>query len=74
MSNVKGEMKGDLLILTIDCSEKAKEAAPMSSTNKTRTLASTLGFTSFGHGVKVSVNATVERREGDPAIIEKAKK
>lgn len=59
--NVKGEMKGDLLLLTIDCSDKAKAAAEPSASGKTRTLASTKGFTSYGHGVKVSVNASIDK-------------
>jgi hypothetical protein len=56
--NVKGEVKGDLLILTIDISAKAKEAAQPSKSGKTKVLATTSGFTGFGD-VKVSLNATV---------------
>lgn len=56
--NVRGEVKGDLLILTIDISAKAKEAAQPSKSGKTKVLATTSGFTGFGD-VKVSLNATI---------------
>jgi len=57
--NVKGEVKNDILYLEIDVSKKAQEAAQPSKSGKTKVLASTGGFTSFGAGVKVSLNATV---------------
>lgn len=56
--NVKGEIKGDLLILTIDISAKAKSEAKDSKSGKTKVLATTSGFTGFGD-VKVSLNATI---------------
>ena len=56
--NVKGEMKGDILTLTIDCSKAAKDAAKPSASGKTKILATTSGFTGFGD-VKVSLNATI---------------
>ena len=56
--NVKGEIKGDLLILTIDISKTAQEAAKPSKSGKTKVLATTSGFTGFGD-VKVSLNATI---------------
>ena len=56
--NVKGEIKGDVLVLTIDISKEAKEKAQPSKSGKTRVLATTSGFTGFGD-VKVSLNATV---------------
>lgn len=55
---VQGEIKGDKLILTIDVSKAAKDAAAPSKTGKTRILATTGGFTRFGD-VSVSLNATV---------------
>lgn len=58
MANVKGEIKGDTLVLTIDISKAAKDAAQPSKSGKTRVLASTSGFTGFGD-VKVSLNATI---------------
>jgi hypothetical protein len=62
-SNVKGEVKKvgdrDILFLEIDVSDKAKAAAVDSKSGKTKVLASTGGFTSFGAGVKVSLNATI---------------
>lgn len=56
--NVKGEIKGDTLVLTIDISQKAKDAAGPSKSGKTKVLATTSGFTGFGD-VKVSLNATI---------------
>lgn len=56
--NVKGEIKGDLLVLTIDISKTAKDAAQPSKSGKTKVLATTSGFTGFGD-VKVSLNATI---------------
>jgi len=56
--NVKGEIKGDTLVLTIDISAKAKEQAQPSKSGKTKVLATTSGFTGFGD-VKVSLNATI---------------
>lgn len=58
MSQVTGEMKGDKLILTIDCSAAARAAASPSASGKTKVLASTRGFTRFGD-VAISVNATL---------------
>lgn len=56
--NVKGEVKGDTLILTIDISKAARDAAKDSKSGKSKILATTSGFTGFGD-VKVSLNATV---------------
>lgn len=57
-NTIKGEMKGDLLIITIDCSKEAREKAGPSKSGKTKILATTGGFTGFGD-VKVSLNATI---------------
>lgn len=56
--NVKGEMKGDILTITVDCSKVARDAAQPSKSGKTKILATTSGFTGFGD-VKVSLNATI---------------
>jgi len=56
--NVKGEIKGDLLVLTIDISAAQREKAQPSKSGKTKILATTSGFTGFGD-VKVSLNATI---------------
>lgn len=56
--NVRGEVKGDLLILTINIGQAAKDAAQPSKSGKTKVLATTSGFTGFGD-VKVSLNATI---------------
>lgn len=56
--NVKGEMKGDVLTLVIDCSKTARDNAKPSSSGKTKILATTSGFTGFGD-IKVSLNATI---------------
>lgn len=55
---VKGELKGDLLTLTIDVSKAARDAAQPSKSGKTKILATTSGFTRFGD-VSVSLNATI---------------
>lgn len=55
---VKGEIKGDELVLTFDISAVARAAAAPSRSGKTRILATTSGFTRFGD-VSVSVNATI---------------
>lgn len=61
MANVvKGEIKGDILTLTIDVSAKARETATDSKSGKTRILATTSGFTRFGD-VSVSLNATIAK-------------
>ena len=58
--NVKGEMKGEILTLVIDCSKVARDGAKESKSGKTKLLATTGGFTGFGD-IKVSLNATVEK-------------
>jgi hypothetical protein len=55
---VQSELKGDKLILTIDVSKTARDAAQPSKTGKTMILATTGGFTRFGD-VAVSLNATI---------------
>lgn len=60
--NVKGEIKGDTLVLFIDISAKARELAQPSKSGKTCILATTSGFTGFGD-VKVSLNATIEPKK-----------
>ncbi len=56
--NVKGEIKGDTLVLTIDISKAARDAAKDSKSGKSKILATTSGFTGFGD-IKVSLNATI---------------
>lgn len=56
--NIKGEVKGDTLVLFIDISKAAREAAQPSKSGKTKILATTSGFTGFGD-IKVSLNATI---------------
>lgn len=56
--NVSGKVEGDKLVLTIDLSKAAREAAKPSSSGKTKILATTSGFTGYGD-VKVSLNATI---------------
>ena len=64
--SVHGEIKGDKLILTIDVSAAAMQAAQPSKSGKTRVLASTNGFTRFGE-VSVSLNATLPAATLGPA-------
>ena len=56
--NVKGELIGEQLVLTIDLSAKAKKQAKPSSTGKTKLIATTNGFINYGD-LKVSLNATI---------------
>ena len=58
---IQGKIEGDKLILTIDVSKAAREAAQPSKSGKTVLLASTGGFTRFGD-VAVSLNATLPSR------------
>lgn len=58
--NVKGELNGDILTITIDCSQAARDAAEASNSGKTRILATTSGFEKFGD-VKVNLNATIQK-------------
>ena len=57
MTNVKTEVKGDLLILTIDVSAATLAKAAPSKSGKTKVVASTHGFTNIG-SVGVSLNVT----------------
>lgn len=59
--NVKGEMNGDILTITIDCSQAARDAARDSKSGKSRVLATTSGFVGYGD-VKVNLNATIEKQ------------
>lgn len=55
---VNGKIDGDKLILTIDVSKAARDAAQPSKSGKTRVLATTSGFTRFGD-VSCSLNVTL---------------
>ena len=57
MTNVKHEVKGDLLILTIDVSAATLAKAEPSKSGKTKVVATTHGFTNLG-AVGVSLNVT----------------
>lgn len=54
--NIKQE--GDKLVITIDTSKAARDAAQPSQSGKTRVLATTRGFTRYGD-VGVSLNVTI---------------
>lgn len=55
---IKGEIKGDTLVLTIDISKAARDQAVASKSGKTRVIATTHGFTRYAD-IGVSVNATI---------------
>jgi len=55
---IHGEIKGDKLILTIDISQAARDAAPPSSSNKNLLVASSRGTMRFGD-VGVLLNCTI---------------
>ena len=57
MVNVNTKRNGDLLIITVDISKAALEAATASKSGKTKIVASTGGFTGEGP-VKYSLNVT----------------
>lgn len=57
---MKIEMRGDVLVLEIDCSAEARVRAPDSKSGKTRMLASTHGFSKVGD-VSVSLNVTIAK-------------
>jgi hypothetical protein len=59
MSPIHTKVEGDKLVITVDMSKAARGDARVSSSGKTKLLASTGGFT-ISHGdVKVSLNATI---------------
>lgn len=62
MDNISVKMNGSMLVIEIDTSPAAVKAAKLSSTGKTRLLASTRGSTIVQgklEGLKVAVNATI---------------
>jgi hypothetical protein len=60
MSSIQGELRDGKLVLIIDASDGARKSAALSSSGKTRVLATTHGFTRFGD-IAVSVNATLPK-------------
>lgn len=57
------EIKGDKLVITVDCSKAAFEAAVPSTSGKTKVVASTRGFTGIQtpNGVlQISANVTTK--------------
>ena len=57
MKNVKAEIKGDKLLIEIDVSKAALDAAELSKGGKMHIVATTGGFTGYGP-VKLSLNCT----------------
>lgn len=57
---MKIEMRGDTLVIEVDCGEAARERAPDSKSGKTRLLATTNGFSKVGD-VSVSLNVTIPK-------------
>lgn len=55
---MKIEMRGETLVIEVDCSAAALERAPESKSKKTRLLATTNGFKTVGH-VSVGLNVTI---------------
>lgn len=56
--SLQSKLEGDKLILTIDVSKAAREAAKPSGSGKTLIVAGTGGFTRFGD-VSLSLNCTI---------------
>jgi len=57
MKNVSAKVVGDKLVIEIDISKAALDAAEASKSGKTHIVASTGGFTGYGP-VKLSLNCT----------------
>lgn len=57
---MKIEMRGDTLVIEVDCSAEARARAVPSESGKTRILASTRGFTKVDD-VGVSINITLPK-------------
>jgi hypothetical protein len=57
---MKIEMRGDKLVIEVDCSAEARARATDSKSGKTRILATTGGFQKFGN-VGVSLNVTIPK-------------
>ena len=55
--NVNAKVAGDKLLIEIDISPAAIEAAPLSSSGKRKLVASTSGFANYGP-VELSLNVT----------------
>ena len=60
MSNPKIEVKGDVMTIVIDLSKSARDGVKLSSSGKTKVLATTNGFTRF-NDVGVSLNVTIPK-------------
>jgi hypothetical protein len=50
------QVKGTTLVIEVDISDAALKSAPMSSSGKSRVVATTHGFTSIAGKVRVGVN------------------
>ena len=61
MRNVLHEIKGDKLIITVDISQKSLKQATVSSTGKTRLIASTQGNQMVGDGITVGLNVYTKK-------------
>jgi hypothetical protein len=58
MSTLNIKQDGDKLMIVIDTSKAARDAASPSASGKTRVLATTHGFVNYA-GVRLSLNAVV---------------
>lgn len=59
---MKIEMRGETLVIEIDCGAEARARAPDSKSGKTRILASTGGFQKIGD-VSVGLNVTIAKAD-----------
>jgi len=57
---MKIEMRGETLVIEVDCGAAARERATDSKSGKTRILATTGGFQKFGD-LGVSLNVTIPK-------------
>ncbi len=55
-NNVKTEIKGNLLVITVDVSKATIEKSQYSKTGKNKLVASTGGFESLGNGLSLGLN------------------
>jgi len=60
VTNVKHEIKGDKLLITVDVSKRTVEKAAPSKSGKTRIVGSTNGFVTLDGGLQLAVNVVAK--------------
>lgn len=57
-TNVRTEIKGNLLLITVDISKETINKAPYSKSGKNKLVGSTHGFVGLENGIGLSLNVT----------------